>query len=180
MNAIKNKCNYIDITEKMIKNKKSIGTVQEQKYYLYNNKKYYVDNHNVVLDYSHKEKEVGKILSTIIGEKVYLIPRINVPEGIKTPDYICKNEHWDLKIIKGKSNRTVEDSIKNCKEQAHNFILDISKVKIIRRKILNQVYNLFNSKTTNWLKKIIVIEDNKIILVLKKIDRNPTGHDQSI
>lgn len=29
-----------------------------------------------------------------------MIPRVNKPDGIKTADYLFRNEYWDLKEIK--------------------------------------------------------------------------------
>ena len=77
---------YIDITKESIKNianKRVIVT--KAKYYvddLFN--KYYVDN--------KKEIEVANWLAKTFNEKVYMLPRINIPEGIKTADYLFKNE----------------------------------------------------------------------------------------
>lgn len=44
-----------------------------------------------------REKEVAGILGRIYGGKVRLIPRVNKPEGIKTPDYMIENRKYDLK-----------------------------------------------------------------------------------
>lgn len=42
-----------------------------------------------------------------------MIPRINIPENIKTPDYIFRGEKWDLKVINGKSNQVFYHAIYN-------------------------------------------------------------------
>ena len=41
---------------------------------------------NVVFDFSEKEYEIAVWLSKTFNENVYINPRINYPEGIKTSD----------------------------------------------------------------------------------------------
>ncbi len=59
-----------------------------------------------------------------------MLPRINFPEKIETPDYLWNNEYWDLKVIISNSKNTIDSSIKKKKNQACNFILDISYCKM--------------------------------------------------
>lgn len=52
-----NDINYIDVTEEWINNAKPNSyVVKDANYYLKDGIKYYVDNKNVVLDYSFEEK----------------------------------------------------------------------------------------------------------------------------
>ena len=135
-----------------------------------------------MLDYSTKEKEVAEWLEKTFGGKIYLLPRINKPEGIKTADFLFRNEKWDLKEIHGRGKRIIEDTVKNKKQQAHNFIFDISKTDIKKEDLFKQFEKLYTSKSTNWINKIIIKEKEKLIFVFerkKETDRNPTGHDQS-
>lgn len=96
--------NYVVITEIGVK-KTSVERVELAKYYEYEDKKYYPDGKNVIFDFSQKEYEIAVWLSKTFNESVIINPRINNPEGIKTSDYIFKNERWDLKTIIGNSNQ---------------------------------------------------------------------------
>ena len=51
-----------------------------------------MDGKYIVLDYSKKEKEIAVWLEKNFGCEIYMIPRINIPENIKTPDYIFRGE----------------------------------------------------------------------------------------
>ena len=55
----------------------------------------------MIFDFSEKEYEIAVWLSKTFNENVYINPRVNCPEEIKTSDYIFKSERWDLKTIIG-------------------------------------------------------------------------------
>ena len=160
--------NYIDVTNEWINKSISFHMVKDAKNYEYNNKKYYVDGKKVVLDYSHHEKEIAELLTNTFGGTIYMIPRVNIPEGIKTPDYIWNNEYWDLKSITGNSNNTVDSILKNNKTQAKNFILYFKTQNI--QKFIKQIQNIYNNTHRRWIRYIIVLNYNKIVLVYKKRD----------
>ena len=154
--------NYIDVTNEWINKSKSFSNVIDAKYYEHNGKKYYVDNKNVVLDYSRQEIEVAELITKTFGGTIYMIPRINYPKGIKTPDYIWNNERWDLKTIHGNSKNSLYDSIKNSKEQSNNFIIDISKSKLSTLDAERQIAKIFDSSIRKWIRYIIIIKHNNI------------------
>lgn len=64
------------------------------------------------------------------GDKIYLIPKVNVPIRIKTADYLYKKEYWDLKTIYSNGKRTIDNQLKKSRDQASNFIIDISHSKM--------------------------------------------------
>ena len=170
MNKLKEK-NYIDITKEWLNKPKSKKyKVKEQLYFDYNHKRYHVDNKNVILDYNQKELEIAKWLVKIFGGKIYMLPRINKPDGIKTPDYLWNNEYWDLKEIKSSGTRAVDNRINGTKSQTSNYILDFSKNVLTNKEIVKKVANIYNSPERNWVNKIIIIKDNKLLKVLKRKD----------
>lgn len=116
---------YEDITEKCFNNKYKKYYVIDVKYFCVGKKKYFADGKRVVLDYSDKEKEIAKWLGKTFGGKIYMLPRINEPEGIQTADYLFKGEYWDLKSISGRSNQVLYHSIYKKKTQSNNFICDV-------------------------------------------------------
>ena len=172
---------YTDITNSWLKNKQyghNNCNVIDAKYYVYNNIKYNVDKKNVILDYSKQERRIALWLCNTFGSNVYMMPRINYPNGIMTADYLFKNEYWDLKTIKGSGKRSIEDAIKKKRKQSNNFIFDITNSKMELESLLFQIEKIYISKTTSWVDKVIVKKNEDVILIYKKTSRNPTGHDQ--
>lgn len=182
--------NYIDITKEWLNNAKpNNNPVKEQLYFDYKNKRYYVDNKNVVLDYSKKDLEIVKQLINALGGEIYMLPRINKPEGIKTPDYLWNNEYWDLKEIKQNAKskiRAIDNILKTTKLQSNNFILDVTKCKLDIDNILEQVKKIYSTKNRGWIDKILILDNNKLVKVYKRKKRltpspkNKTEWDQSL
>lgn len=87
--------NYIVITDKYSRNNISKNyKVLDKKYFAdVDGNIYKVDGKYVVLDYSIREKEIAKWLANTLGGTVYMIPRVNEPINIQTPDYLFKGEH---------------------------------------------------------------------------------------
>jgi hypothetical protein len=54
--------------------------------YTVNGVSYEVDGHNVVLDYSAYEKEIAELLEREVGGELFMVPRVNNPQGVSTPD----------------------------------------------------------------------------------------------
>lgn len=166
--------NYTDVTKEWLENATPNNhIVKEQLFFKYKNKMYLVDNKNVVLDYNKKELEVACWLENTFGGEIYLLPRVNKPDGIKTADYLWNDEYWDFKQINGSGIRTIEDLLKRKEEQAHNFIFEKSLTKLSDDEVLMQIEKIFSSDTTSF------INNDFKIYKRKKISRNPTGHDQS-
>lgn len=169
MNNTKEKLNYIDVTNKWLKNAKpNSHKVRDLHYYKYKGKKYYVDGKNVVLDYSEKEKQVAHWLKETFGGPIYMCPRVNNPEGIKTPDYIFNSVKLDLKNINGKGKRTLDTSIKKCEQQSNNYIFDITETKLTTKDAIKQIHKLYNTAGRQWINIIILKKHDKLIAVYKK------------
>ena len=144
------------------------GGVFEAKYIEKNGTKYYVDGKNVVLDYTKSEVEMAKLLISTFGGIIYLLPRVNYPENIRTADYLWNNEFWDLKEVKGNSKRVLDNILKNTKFQCLNFILDINVENITLSEIIFQLKLIYNSNHRKWINKIIIIKNGKLLMVIKR------------
>lgn len=70
-----------------------------------------VDGKNVLLDYSDKERRIAELLKEELGGKISLVPRVLNPQGISTPDYIFRDEAFDLKELSGTSKNLVYNAI---------------------------------------------------------------------
>ena len=160
---------YKKIANKCIKNYNLKNhKVIEAKYIEKDGVKYYVDGKNVVLDYSKKELEVANWLVNTFGGKIYMLPRVNYPEHIKTADYLWNDEFWDLKEVKGSSKRVLDNILKNTKFQCFNFILDINIQNISLNEIIFQLKSIYNSDHRKWINKIIIIKNNKLLMIIKR------------
>lgn len=159
--------NYIELSNQFKAQKEY--KVKEQEYFVDDNKnKYVVDNKNVILRPTKREKEVANMLGALYGKNVNIIPRINEPAGIKTPDYIIDNQRFDLKEIMGNGKYVIQGNVKNKQKQADNFIIDITKSKLNEDDAIKQIINIYNSKHYLWLDKIILIKDKRILRIYKR------------
>lgn len=130
--------------------------------------KYIVDGKHVILKPTQREIEVANLLGETLGGKIGIIPRINEPEGIKTPDYIINGEKFDLKEIKGNSRNSLYNALGKQRRQADNFIFDISNTTISEEKAIKQIKDIYNSNHRKWVHDLILIENRKILKIYKR------------
>lgn len=158
---------YIDITSEYC-NKKEYQ-LKKQNYFVNSNGMIYiVDKKYVVLKPTVGEIEVAEIMGRALGGIVKIIPRINEPEGIKTPDYIINNEKYDLKEITGKGKYVIEGNLKKKERQSNNFIIDLSNTELELKEAERQIESIFISKRFLWIDRIFIIKGNFIIKVYKR------------
>lgn len=168
-----NENNFVNVTDKWLESATpNSHEVLDAKYFEVDNTKYKVDGKNVVLDYSDKEKEVANWLETTLGGKLYMCPRINVPDGISTPDYLFRNERYDLKEIRGASSRVIDNAIKGKQNQATNFILDITESELSELELIKQAENIYNSKGRIWVERIIMKKNDKLVVIIERKKRD--------
>ena len=160
---------YIDITEEMIKKDKQNFKLIEQQYYIdESGNRYNVDGKYVLLEPTEREKEVANMLGELYGGNIKIIPRINEPKGIKTPDYIVKNKRYDLKQIKGNGKYVIQGNLKGKQKQADNFIIDITKSEINIEEAVKQIENIYSSKHFLWLDRIVLLKDKEFLKIYKR------------
>lgn len=129
---------YTDVTNEWIKNAiPNSHKIEDRQYFEKANIKYQVDGKNVVLDYSNKEKEIAQWLENTLGGEIYMLPRVNKPDGIQTADYLFRGEYWDLKEIKSSGKKVIDNRVNGLKEQTRNFIFDISNNLLSDEEIIN-------------------------------------------
>lgn len=160
---------YIDITEEMTKKDKQNFKLIEQQYYIdENGNRYNVDGKYILLEPTEREKEVANMLGELYGGNIKIIPRINEPKGIKTPDYIVKNKRYDLKQIKGNGKYVIQGNLKGKQKQADNFIIDITKSEINIEEAVKQIENIYSSKHFLWLDRIVLLKDKEFLKIYKR------------
>lgn len=160
----------IDITDTWIKKNKT-GFVKYMHSYTYNGHTYVVDNFHVVLKPSKEEIEIAELLATMYGKAVYLLPRINIPENIQTPDYLIDGKKFDLKSPKGNGKYTLYNLVNRKIKQSYNFIFNLDNTMISLDKIYSQISYIFESKSTNFINTIVIIKNNKILNVFKRLEK---------
>ncbi len=164
---VNNEMKYKDITSDFPKVQKY--KVNEQKYYKdEKGNKYNVDGKYVIMEPTKREKEVANILGKIYGGQVNIIPRVNKPLNIKTPDYIINDEKFDLKEIKGKGKYVIEGNLRKKKDQANNFIIDLTNTKIDFKEVVRQIESIYISKRYLWIDKIIIVKENGVIRIYQR------------
>ena len=161
----------IDVTELWRKDATpNSHAVQGIRSFTINGATYTVDGHNVVLDYSAHEKEIAELLEREFGGELYMVPRVNNPQGISTPDYLFRGKGYDLKTLsKEAGENTIINRIKKARKQSKNFILDLTNAKKITDAVLkSQIQRIYKDKETAFVDTIIVIRNGNIVVVVKK------------
>lgn len=127
---------------------------------------YEIDHINVVLELTTHEKEVGTMLSRMKNGTVLFIPRVSGKhKNVKTPDYLLNgNEPWDLKEYSGCGKDGIRDAIKDKKEQANRFIIDVSKSSLTVSEIRHQAATVFKSFNTGFVLELIVLKNGRVLL----------------
>ena len=130
---------------------------------------YKVDGHNVVLDHDAHEKEIVELLEREVGGEIYLVPRVNNPQGVPTPDYLFHGRGYDLKTLSEKAGpNTMFQRVKKAKRQSRNFIIDVSDTKLDRETIAQQISKIFWSENTRFVDEIVIINEGRIVQVAKR------------
>lgn len=160
---------YEDITNRVLNKDKKEYKVEEQPYFVdENNNKYKVDGKHVIMSPTNREKEVAKLLGEIYGGKIKIIPRVNEPTNIKTPDYIIRGERFDLKEIVGNGRYVIQGNLKGKEKQANNFVIDISKSEMETIEAIEQIRSIYKSKHYTWVDKILLIKGENVLKIYKR------------
>lgn len=161
---------FIDITDnwypEAVPNSHPVRDLQE---YVVDGVTYKVDGRNVQLDYKPHEKEIAELLAKEVGGEILMVPRVNNPQGIKTPDYLFHGKGYDLKALhKPKGKNPIFNRIQNAKGQSKNFILDLTDAELEESFVQKQLEKVFTDKSTEFVDEVVVIQNGKIVKVLKR------------
>ena len=161
---------FVDVTKNWYPNAKpNSHPVQDLDEYVANGVTYKVDGRNVQLQYTSHEKEIAELLAREVGGEIYMVPRVNNPQGISTPDYLFNGKGYDLKTIGNTTGKNpLFNRIKKAKGQARNFILDITNSELAEDVVDSQIDKVFWSKETQFVNEIVIIRDGKIVKVVKR------------
>ena len=130
-----------------------------------------VDGHDVKFDPSPHEREVADLLSKALGKEVILQPKISGRlRNVSWPDYLIEGQRWDLKeLLNGKSENLLRDIVHKKKEQADNFVFDITNSILSEEEVIKRAEDLFDCNNTQHLKTVVIIKDGIIIKVFERL-----------
>lgn len=130
---------------------------------------YKVGGTSVVLDHSTKELATANLLVNNFGKDVELVPRVNIPKGVQTPDFRINGEYYDLKTLESNAgDSTIFNRVKKSVKQADNFIIDVTASGLSEDSIQAQVKRIFSQRDTSTVKIIVIINAGKVIGAYKR------------
>ncbi len=160
---------YLQASEHVRKDVQKINeTVIDLQEYTVGRTTYKVDGKHVILDNTGKEKETAKLLAESLNKQIQIVPRVVYPQGVSTPDYIIENKKFDLKEPTGSGKNLLYNMVHKKKNQANNFIFDVSNCPLDDDTIYNQVKELYASSHTAFIDEIIIIKGGKVIKKYKR------------
>lgn len=159
----------VEVTEEYLRTAvPNSHTVQELQAYTVNGVTYPVDGHNVVLDYSPHEREIAELLAQVLGGEIFMVPRINEPPNISTPDYLFRSKKFDLKSPCGGGKNTLYDAIAKKAAQADNFIFDLTQCPLSESEVSRQIALIYRSTHTRFVNVLIVVKNGIISHIFKR------------
>jgi len=164
--------NYQDITGNWFPNAvPGSHEVQDLLTYTKDGVSYTVDGKNVVLDYKPHEKAVAQMLARDVGGETYMVPRVNNPQGVSSPDILFNGQKYDLKTIQpGATENTIYNRVLKSvrRSQSDNYIIDVTNSGLNDDVIQKQIDKLFWSRNTEKLNELVIVRDGKIAEVLRR------------
>lgn len=130
---------------------------------------YVVDGTNIKFEYSEHEKIIAESLSRQLGGEVRMMPKVQGKiEHISTPDYLFRGERYDLKTPEKINKKTIFNAVHGKREQADNFVIDITQNGMSIEQAEEQIQNLFYDKYATFVNKIILVKEYEILRVFER------------
>lgn len=160
---------FADITDRWFKDAtpKSHPVVKLQQY-IKDGQVFTVDNLHVVMKPSPNEIRIANLLRDKVGGEIFIVPKVNYPDGVGTPDYLLNGIGYDLKTISGAGKSTLRDAVKRKKKQSARFIFDLSESSLTDSEVENQMHGMFGSPQTDFVREVVIIRGDEIVKVYKR------------
>ena len=155
-----------NFTRKKPETSSKIGQVLYANSYSHKGKTYTIDGINVKHTANDREKEIAQFYSEKYGHDVTIIPVVNGKYPyVSTPDYTIDNVRVDLKEIKTKGKDVIYNAIKKSlrKDQAQDFIIDISSEALSENEAAEEIAKLFNRTYCAAVNSVDLIKNNEIL-----------------
>lgn len=160
----------IDTLEIREKYKIDGKVLSDKNEYVIDGTKYVLDGKRNILEYTSDELETGKEIVNRIGGNLQMMPKINEPQGVKTPDYLLDGKYKiDKKTPTGGGKNTIYNNLRETKGQANYVALEINSCQLEKERIFSDIENGFRSERLKHLKGVIVLKNNRIINVFERI-----------
>ena len=99
-----------------------------------------------------------------------MVPKVEFPQRVRTPDYLFNGSYYDLKTLKtvppGKN--PIFNPAKKCSGQTRKIIYDVTIPNLDPEVILSQVEKVFTDTETQFVDEIVIIRDRTIEKVYKR------------
>lgn len=129
---------------------------------------YTVDGHNVVQDHNQRELAVAETVSIAKGEQVVMLPRVNYPEGITTPDCSVGGVLYEIKTSKGAGKNAIKNAIRRGKGQTSRIIIDISQSPLSPDEIERQILAVKSDNDLSFVEELVVAGDKDVQQVFRR------------
>lgn len=166
---------YVDITKEWLGDipnyENKVKQYKLNDTYMYKGNKYKLDGHFVKYSFDEGEDVFAKWLSKLTKKKITLMPKIEYPQKISSPDFKINNIYYDLKTIHGKDKQAIYHKIYGKKEQARRFFFDIADdSSLTMDDLIKQANDLFRSdkEDRNWVEIVGIRKKNKIVILKRK------------
>ncbi|MBR5386456.1 MAG: hypothetical protein IK142_02630 [Clostridiales bacterium] len=128
-------------------------------------------------DHSLDEKNIANIISESINSEIELVPRVDFPQGVSTPDFrlIRTGETIELKTInypeeiKDVHLDALFRSAKKAKKQSSFVAIDVSLYQFGDDMISQQIEKIFSDSDTAFINRLMIIRNGKIISVHQRL-----------
>lgn len=157
-----------DVTKSWLSNATDEPNVTDVKAFEQDGVKYTVDGKHIKLEYTENEKHIAEELSKALGREVRMMPKVLFPQNVKTPDYVIDGMRFDLKSPIGQGKEVLLNMVKGKAKQADNFVFDITNCPLSESNLQEQAKKLFTSKYTQFIDTVILMKNDKVLLVLKR------------
>ena len=115
---------------------------------------------------------------------VYIVPVVEYPEFVSTPDYITADgEKYDHKGI-GKSaygKNALSSRIQGMERQAYNFVFDVDKECALSNEDLrSQIRRIYMNERTSFVNELIVVRGERVIMYFRREKIPPWSGDLTL
>ena len=167
--ALSNGENCMETTDLWERPKENTGEVVERGFIVIDGTRREIDGKKIEFHPSVREREVAEILQKWTGGTVELMPKVNYPKGVRTPDYVLNGIEFDLKSPTGSGKNTISHNVESIKGQALGLILDISKTGLSEEEVIEQLRRAYQSKRCAHLNTAIIVNKDKVTHTFERI-----------
>ena len=136
---------------------KEPDVVKAQEYKASDGTIYKVDGKNVVFEHTSKEFEAAEIVSKEGGVRVEMLPKVNKPENVPSPDCLVDGVPHEIKAPEGNGSRTIKNRVYSAKGQADKVILDLRNCGLSQEAADEQIEKMLGSSDVRFMTRLIVI-----------------------